>query len=101
MSHHHGAGGVRARNEFGSDPVVVAYGAGVDSTALLIGLRDRGLGIPLIMFADTGSEKPGTLAYLPIMDSWLQRQGMPLIHRVKRRSPRAGDLRQENSAAGS
>jgi hypothetical protein len=25
------------------------------------------------------------------MDAWLQRQGMPQIHRVKRRSPRAGD----------
>jgi hypothetical protein len=30
-------------SQFGADPIVVAYGAGVDSTALLIGLRDRGV----------------------------------------------------------
>ena len=91
MSHQRGARAAHARAEFGSDPVVVAYGAGVDSTAMLIGLRDRGIDIALIMFADNGSEKPETTTYLPLMDAWLQRQGMPLIHRVKRRSPRAGD----------
>jgi hypothetical protein len=26
---------------FGADPIVVAYGMGVDSIAMLIGLRDR------------------------------------------------------------
>ena len=91
MSHHHDVGVLRTHDEFGSDPVVVAYGAGVDSTAMLIGLRDRRIDISLIMFADTGSEKPETTAYLPIIDEWLRQQGMPPIHRVKRRSPRAGD----------
>ncbi len=28
-------------HDFGSDPIIVAYGVGVDSTAMLIGLRDR------------------------------------------------------------
>ena len=90
MPRSRGAGDVRANGEFGTDPIVVAYGAGVDSTALLIGLRDRRIAISLIMFADTGSEKPETIAYLPIIDEWLRQQGMPPIHRVKRRSPRAG-----------
>jgi hypothetical protein len=49
---------------------------------MLIGLRDRGIDIALIMFADTRSEKPETTAYLPMIDAWLQRQGMPLIHRL-------------------
>jgi hypothetical protein len=40
---------------FGADPIIVAYGMGVDSTAMLIGLRDRGISIALILFADTGS----------------------------------------------
>lgn len=91
MSVSPGAARPYAPDGFGTDPIVVAYGAGVDSTAMLIGLRDRCIPITLIMFADTGSEKPETMAYLPIINEWLQRQGMPPIHRVKRRSPRAGD----------
>ena len=52
---------------FGTDPIIVAYGAGVDSTALLIALRDRGVPVALILFADTGSEKPETSAYLHVI----------------------------------
>ena len=54
-------------HDFGADPIVVAYGMGVDSTAMLIGLRDRRMPIDLTMFADTGSEKPETMAYLFII----------------------------------
>ncbi len=53
------------------EPIIVAYGAGVDSTAMLIGLRDRGIRPDLILFADTGSEKPETTAYLTIIGAWL------------------------------
>lgn len=73
------------------DPVVVAYGAGVDSTALLVGLYNSGRKVDLILFADTGSEKPETYCYLDIMDTWLVTHGMPTITRVKNRSPIAGD----------
>jgi len=76
---------------FGTDPIVVAYGAGVDSTALLIGLRDRGVPVALILFADTGSEKPETVAHLTVIGTWLARNGMPPVTVVKRRSPRTGD----------
>ena len=76
---------------FGSDPIIVAYGVGVDSTAMLIGLRDRHVQPALILFADTGSEKPETIAYLPIMQAWLARNGMPPVTVIKRHSPRAGD----------
>ena len=41
----HGVGSARPNDDFISDPIVVAYGAGVDSTAMLIGLTTtRGLG---------------------------------------------------------
>ena len=76
---------------YGTDPIVVAYGVGVDSTAMLIGLRDRGVELDLILFADTGSEKPETIAYLPIMQDWLARNRMPPVTVIKRHSPRAGD----------
>lgn len=82
---------VARRSDFGSDPIVVAYGAGVDSTAMLIGLRDHRVPVALILFADTGSEKPETYAYLPVIQDWLARQGMPPVTVLKRNSPRAGD----------
>lgn len=72
-------------------PVVVAYGAGLDSTAMLIGLHARGERVDLILFADTGSEKPETYAYLAIMNLWLAKVGYPQITIVKNASPIAGD----------
>ena len=44
-------------------PLVVAYGLGVDSTAMLIGLAHRGIRPDLILFADIGGEKPQTYLY--------------------------------------
>ena len=41
-------------------PLVVAYGLGVDSTAMLIEFVCRGIRPDSILFADTGSEKPET-----------------------------------------
>ena len=79
------------RASLGPDPVVVAYGVGVDSTAMLIGLRDHGVVPELILFADTGSEKPETIAYLDVIGPWLAGNGFPPAIRIKRDSPRAGD----------
>ena len=39
---------------------VVSYGAGTNSTAMLIGLHERGERPDLILFADTGGERPET-----------------------------------------
>ena len=41
-------------------PLVVSYGAGVDSTAMLVGLRRLGVVPDAVLFADTGGEKPAT-----------------------------------------
>ena len=43
-----------ARAPFGDDPIVVAYGAGVDSTAMLVGLHRLGVRPAMLLFADTG-----------------------------------------------
>lgn len=61
---------------------VVAYGAGVNSTSMLIGMYRKGIPVDLILFADPGAEQPRTYAYLPIMDDWLARHGMPVIQTV-------------------
>jgi hypothetical protein len=56
---------------FGSDaggpppPLVLSYGMGVDSTAVLIGWRRLGRRPDLIMFADVGSEHDSTYRYRP------------------------------------
>jgi hypothetical protein len=64
-------------------PVIVAYGAGTNSTALLVGLHERGERPDLILFADTGGERPETYAYLDVMDEWLARVGFPTLGRVR------------------
>ena len=58
---------------------IIAYGGGVNSTALLIGMHQRGIPADLILFADTGGELPSTMAYLPVMNQWLAGHGMPQI----------------------
>lgn len=71
-------------------PLVVAYGMGVDSTAMLVGLQQRSEVPDLILFADTGSERPETYAYLDTINAWLDRVGFPQITIVKNASPKAG-----------
>jgi hypothetical protein len=58
---------------------------------MLIGLRRQNVSPNLILFADTGSEKRETIAYLDIIGPWLERHAFPPVTIVKRRSPRAGD----------
>jgi 3'-phosphoadenosine 5'-phosphosulfate sulfotransferase (PAPS reductase)/FAD synthetase len=72
-------------------PLVVAYGMGVDSTAMLVGLQQRGEVPDLILFADTGDEKPETYAYLPIINAWLAKVGFPQVTVVKNAAPKTGD----------
>src|SRR5262245_7755264 len=62
-----------------NEPIVVAYGGGVNSTALLVGLSNRGQRPDLILFADTGGEKPGTYGYLTQVNMWLQSVGFPVV----------------------
>lgn len=66
-----------------SDILVVAYGLGVDSTAMLIGMWRRGLRPDLILFADVGGEKEETYAYLAIVNSWLRSVGFPEVTVVR------------------
>ena len=65
-----------------SAPVVVSYGGGTNSTAMLIGMVERGEPVDLILFADTGGERPGTYSYLRLFSDWLQERGYPAIETV-------------------
>jgi len=45
-------------------PLVIAYGGGINSTAMLCGFRERGIVPSLILFADTKGEHPRTYQHL-------------------------------------
>lgn len=59
--------------------VVVCYGGGVDSTAMLIALKDAGIRPDKITFADTGAEKPETYDTVRLMDDWLVKNDFPTV----------------------
>lgn len=64
--------------------IIVSYGAGTNSTALLIGMKERNIKPDLILFADTGGEKPHTYKYIETMQKWLKSVDFPEITIVKK-----------------
>ena len=60
-------------------PVIVCYGGGVDSTAMLIALHRAGITPDLITFADVGAEKPETYAMVETMSQWCRSVGFPEV----------------------
>lgn len=73
------------------DNLVVSYGGGTNSTAMLVGLYERGIKPSLITFADTGGEKPHTYKHITIINNWLLSIGFPQITIVKK-NYRGGEL---------
>jgi hypothetical protein len=65
-------------------PTVVSYGGGRNSTALLILCQKLGIKVDLILFADTGGEKPETYDFLHVFSRWLKKNGMPQISIVRK-----------------
>jgi hypothetical protein len=65
-------------------PHIVAFGGGVDSTAMVIGLIEKKRPIDLILFADTGGERPHTYDHISNFSKWLTDKGYPEIVIVKR-----------------
>lgn len=70
-------------------PVIVSFGGGVDSTALLVEMARRGERIDRVLFADTGGEKPETYAHVERMSKWLVDHGLPAVETVAYRPVRA------------
>lgn len=60
--------------------IVFSYGGGTNSVAGLIGLRDRGIVPDVILFADTGGERPWTYKHIEIMQEWCKKNGFPIIN---------------------
>lgn len=67
-----------------SELLAVPYGAGTNSTAMLVGMHERGIVPDVIIFADTGGEKPRTYEHIKAVDAWLKTIGFPAIVIVKK-----------------
>ena len=63
---------------------VLTYGGGTNSTALAIECMNRGIKLDLIIFADTGGEKPETYKYIDYFSKHLESRGYPPIIKVKK-----------------
>lgn len=77
---------------------IVSYGGGTNSTAMLVGLFERGQRPDAITFADTGGEKPGTYAHIAAVNEWCLKIGFPPIEILRGRMPqqvRDGSLEVE------
>lgn len=53
-------------------PLIIPFGGGVNPTAMVLGAIQRGIEIDLILFADTGGEKPETYMWLHEFHVWLK-----------------------------
>ena len=67
------------------EPLVVAYGGGVNSTAMIIGLVRRGTMPDAILFANTGGERPETYDFVRTFSEWVTAHGGPQITRLRTR----------------
>lgn len=70
--------------ELPEGPVIVCYGGGVDSTAMLIAMHRQGIVPDLITFADVGGEKPETYEMVATMSRWCVLNGFPPVVTCKK-----------------
>lgn len=64
--------------------IVVCFGAGVDSTAMLVALHAAGIRPHVITFADTGGERPDTLAHVQRVNAVLRDWGWTEVVTVRK-----------------
>lgn len=62
---------------------IVSWGGGVNSTAMLIGMEERGELPEAILFADPGAEQPFTYTYRETVNAWLRAHAWPEITTVQ------------------
>lgn len=65
-------------------PIVVAYGMGTNSTAMLVGMHERGERPDLILSADTGDERKKTYDHRDVVNEWCKSIGFPEIVMVRK-----------------
>ncbi len=78
--------------------LAVCFGAGVDSTAMLIALRLAGMRPHIITFADVAAEKPETMVHLDRIAAILADWGWPPI--ILCRKVRLGSTKPNSARPG-
>ncbi len=68
-------------------PIFVAYGGGVNSTAMLVEMSKRGIKPDWIVFADTGGERSETYETVRIVSEWCESRSFPKITTVRNNGP--------------
>ncbi len=69
------------------NPLIVSYGGGRNSTAMLIAMGHKGIKPDAILFADTGGELPETYEFIKIFSEFIRDQfSFPPIEFVRKRS---------------
>ena len=56
---------------------IVSYGAGVDSTAMILKMIEKKITIDHVIFADTGGELPETYKTVEFMKKFLKKKSIP------------------------
>lgn len=64
-------------------PLMVSFGGGTNSAAMLIEMARRKVRPDLIMFADTGGELPETIRFVADFSAWLEAHDMPPVVTVR------------------
>lgn len=67
-----------------SQPTIISYGGGINSTALVIAMVKTDQAFDAIIFADTGAEKESTYATVQRLSDWLVSSGRSEIIRVRK-----------------
>ena len=57
----------------------ISYGAGTNSTAMILEMVDRKIDIDLILFADTKAERPDTYKFITIFQDYLKQFDLEII----------------------
>jgi hypothetical protein len=76
-------------------PIIINYGGGTNSTALVIEAVRRGIEFDAVVMSDTGSEMPRTYEYMALFSDWLDREaGVPLtvVRWIRKMAPHAGEF---------
>lgn len=68
-------------------PLVLNWGGGVNSTAVAVGYANRGIRPDLVIWSDTGGEKPETYEYVRIFAAYIRGLGWPELVTVRKDGP--------------
>ena len=60
-------------------PNIVSFGAGQNSTAMIIMMKNQGIRIDAILFAETGNEMPKTYIFLKEFKIWCKKKNLKFI----------------------